>query len=122
MNLQENIHRIRQMMKVINEDNSKKDLSPIIRDSLNSIIERNKDIVCNIEVTAPWNRETIEPDKSFEHYKVLVTFIGGHGSKYFPETPEIQDKYYHIEDEIWEVVYGYFNEAIDVYSKKVKNC
>ena len=122
MRLQENIDRIKGMMKVINEDNSKKDLSPIIRDSLNSIIERNKDIICDIEVTAPWNRETIEPDKSFEHYKVLITFIGGEGSKYFPETPEIQDKYYHIEDEIWEVVYGYFNEAIDVYSKKVKNC
>ena len=63
------------MMGIINEDNSKKDLSPMIRESLNSFIERNKHIVCDIEVTAPWNRETIEPDKSFKHYKVLVTFI-----------------------------------------------
>lgn len=122
MRLQENIDRIKGMMKVINEDNSKKDLSPIIRDSLNSIVERNKDIICNIEVIAPWNRETIEPNKSFEHYKVLITFIGGQGSKYFPETPEIQDKYYYITDEIWDVVYGYFDEAIDIYTKKIKNC
>ena len=122
MNLQENIHRIKEMMGVINEDNSKKDLSPMIRESLNSLIERNKHIVCDVEVTAPWNRETVEPDKSFKHYKVLVTFIGGYGTKYFPATQAVQEKYDNLMDEIWETVYGFFGEPIDVYSKKVKEC
>ncbi len=122
MNLHEDISRIKQMMGIINKDNSKKDLSPMIRESLNSFIERNKHIVCDIEVTAPWNRETIEPDKSFKHYKVLVTFIGGYGTKYFPATQAVQEKYDNIMDEVWETVYGYFGEPIDVYSKKVKEC
>lgn len=122
MNLHEDISRIKQMMGIINEDNSKKDLSPMIRESLNSFIERNKHIVCDVEVTAPWNRETVEPDKSFKHYKVLVTFIGGHGTKYFPTTQAVQEKYDNLMDEIWETVYGFFGEPIDVYSKKVKEC
>ena len=122
MNLHEDISRIKQMMGIINEDNSKKDLSPMIRESLNSLIERNKHIVCDVEVTAPWNRETVEPDKSFKHYKVLVTFIGGYGTKYFPATQAVQEKYDNLMDEIWETVYGFFGEPIDVYSKKVRNC
>ena len=122
MNLYEDISRIKQMMGFIKEDNSKKDLSPMIRESLNSFIERNKHIVCDIEVTAPWNRETIEPDKSFKHYKVLVTFIGGYGTKYFPTTQAVQGKYDNLMDEIWETVYGFFGEPTDVYSKKVKKC
>ena len=109
-------------MGIINEDNSKKDLSAMIRESLNGLIDRNKHIVCDIEVTAPWNIETIEPDKSFKHYKVLITFIGGYGTKYFPATQEVQEKYDNIMDEVWETVYGYFGEPIDVYSKKVKEC
>ena len=122
MNLHEDISRIKQMMGIINEDNSKKDLSTMIRESLNGLIDRNKHIVCDIEVTAPWNRETIEPEKSFKHYKVLIKFIGGYGTKYFPTTQAVQEKYDNIMDEVWETVYGFFGEPTDVYSKKVKEC
>lgn len=94
----------------------------MIRESLNSLIERKKHIVCDIEVTAPWNRETVEPDKSFKHYKVLVTFIGGYGTKYFPATSAVNQKYDDIMDEVWHTVYDYFSEPTDVYRKNVKHC
>jgi hypothetical protein len=122
MNLQENINRIKEMMGIISEDNSKKDLSLMIRESLNTLIERKKHIVCDIEVTAPWNRETIEPDKSFKHYKVLVTFIGGYGTRYFPLTQWDNQKYDDIMDEVWHTVFDYFGEPTDVYKKNVKHC
>jgi hypothetical protein len=99
-----------------------KDLSPMIRESLNTIIESNGDRVCDIEVTAPWKRETVEPDKSFKHYKVLVKFIGGYGTKYFPTTQAVISKYYDIIDEIWDTIYGYLNLPTDIYSKTVKSC
>ena len=131
MNLHEDISRIKQMMGIIKEDNSKKDLSPMIRESLNSLIERKKHIVCDIEVTAPWNRKSVEFDGKFQkysssvpfkHYKVLVTFIGGYGTKYFPLTQSDNQKYDDIMDEVWHTVYDYFGEPTDVYSKKVKEC
>jgi len=99
-----------------------KDLSPMIRESLNTIIKNNGHILCDIEVTAPWNRETVEPDKSFKHYKVLVKFIGGYGTKYFPTTQAVNSKYNEIMDEIWDTIYGYLNLPTDIYSKTVKSC
>ena len=54
---------------------SKKDLSPMILKLLETtIIPKYKDMICGVEVTAPWNRETIEPDKLFKHYKILINF------------------------------------------------
>jgi hypothetical protein len=104
------------------QEKPRKDLSDLIKKSLEPLIERKKHIVCDIEITAPWNRETVEPDKSFEHYKILVTFIGGHGSKYWPATLAVNDKYDAIMNEVWHTIYDYFGIASDIYSKRVKTC
>jgi hypothetical protein len=105
------------------EDNQlKKDLSPLIRKLLQSIIDRNSDIICDIEVTAPWNRETIEPNKSFEFYKILITFIGGSESGRWPKTMAIHDKNDEIMDEIWSLVYDVIGEATDLYLTEEPRC
>lgn len=104
------------------EEKSKKDLSPMIRESLNNIIEIHKDIVCDIEITAPWNRETIEPHNSFKHYKVLITFIGGYGTEYFPVTQSVRKRYDDIIDEIWQTAYSFFGQPTDIYMKTTKEC
>jgi hypothetical protein len=105
------------------EDNQpKKDLSPLIRKLLQSIIDRNSDIICDIEVTAPWNRETIEPNKSFEFYKILITFIGGSESGRWPKTMAIHDKNDEIMDEIWSLVHDVIGEATDIYSTNEPRC
>jgi hypothetical protein len=122
MKLQENINRIKEVMGVVNEGEPKKDLSPMMKKLLQNFTERKRHIICDIEITAPWNRESIEPDKSFNHYKILVTFIGGPGTKYWPKTQSINVVYGKIMDEIWETVYNYISEPVDVYSKTTENC
>ena len=105
------------------EDNQlKKDLSPLIRKLLQSIIDRNSDIICDIEVTAPWNRETIEPNKSFEFYKILITFIGGSESGRWPKTMAIHHKNDEIMNEIWSLVYDVIGEATDLYLTEEPRC
>ena len=46
MNLQENINRIKEMMGVLNEGESQKDLSSLIKQSLEPMMERESDIIC----------------------------------------------------------------------------
>jgi hypothetical protein len=101
---------------------SEKDLSPYIEKLLQSIVERDSDIICGVEVTAPWNRKTIEPDKSFKQYKILVKFIGGPGTEYYPMSYIDQDMYENIINEMWSATYNYLGVPADVYSKKSKKC
>jgi hypothetical protein len=103
-------------------DNTKKDLSPKIKRVLQSIIERENDIVCGVEVTAPWNRESLEFNRPFRHYKILVKFIGGPGTDYYPLTRDDEDMYHNIMDEMWQAVYNYLGLATDLYSQKNKKC
>lgn len=118
MNLQENIHRIKQMMGVINEDNSRKDLSSLIKQSLEPMMERENNIICDIEITAPWNRESYYNVS----YKVELLVIGGPNSKYWPVTQAVRKKYDKIIDEVWDTVYSYFGQAVDVNLDTTNQC
>ena len=73
MTLKDNIRKI--LKEEINNQKPK-DLSPIIARLLDGLKYRNEGIICDIKVTAPFNRKTIEPDKSFKHYKIEITFNG----------------------------------------------
>jgi len=116
MNLQNTIRRI------LREEIEKKDLSPIIEKLLNKLLIKNyKDIVCNVKVTHPSQRQSLNNDK-FDSYKVTITFIGGKGTEYWPETMEIRDKYESIMNEAWDIIYDYTNQAVDIFSTKVKKC
>jgi len=106
----------------ISEKESKKDFSPMIKKLLKPLIKRNKDIICDIEVTAPWNREDNDPDKSSDRYKVIVTFIGGPKTKYWPVTQFVRGKFNKIVDEVWQTIYGFLSEASDVYIEITHNC
>ncbi len=117
MNLQEDINRIKQMRGVINEDKSRRDLSSLIKQSLEPIMERENNIICDIEITAPWHRESYSSD-----YKVDILIKGGPGSKYWPVTQAVRNKFNKIIDEVWQKIYGYFNEATDVYIEITHQC
>ena len=118
MDLQENINRIKQMMGVINEDNSRKDLSSLIKQSLEPMMEREDNIICDIEITAPWNRESYYNVS----YKVELLVIGGPNSKYWPVTQAVRKKYDKIIDEVWDTVYSYFGQAVDVNLDTTNQC
>jgi len=118
MNLQENINRIKEMMGVINEDNSRKDLSSLIKQSLEPMMERENNIICDIEITAPWDRESYYNVS----YKVDLLVIGGPNSKYWPVTQAVRKKYDKIIDEVWDTVYSYFGQAVDVNLDTTNQC
>jgi hypothetical protein len=102
----------------------------IIEKVLNTIVlpEYNH-VICGFEVKEPNERVDDlgkNPSKyqiaQFKFVSVTVTFIGGHGTKFFPQTQGIKKMYDEVLDEIWEVIYNYTNEAVDTYYKTVKDC
>jgi len=107
--------------RVLREEESKDDMSPMITDLLNNIVVNDNEDVCKVEVTAPWNRETISGG-DYKSYKVNVYFIGGYGSKNWPRTEAVKDKEENIMNEIWETVYNFMGIGTDLYSSRVKNC
>jgi hypothetical protein len=113
----------------INEskEESKKEM---IENVLNNIIlPEYGHVICGFEVKAP-NERVDDLGKNPSKYQtnqlkfvsVTVTFIGGHGTKLFPQTQGIKQMYDNILDEIWQVIYNYTNEAVDTFYKTVNDC
>jgi hypothetical protein len=104
---------IKKLLREEIDNHPKKDYSKSIEKLLETFIDGHKHIICDIEVTAPWNRETIEPGKSFEDYKILVKFNKGKSNA---------NEYYDTINEIWDIVFNFFNLTTDIYSEEVKKC
>ena len=104
------------------QETSRKDLSPMIEKLLERIKDNYPGIVCDIEVTAPWNRESTEFDESFEDYEILITFVGGYGSNRWPNTQAISSQNEDVMNEVWDLVYNVFNLTTDMYSKDNPRC
>jgi hypothetical protein len=93
----------------------------MIENVLNTIVLPEYDhVICGFEVTD--ERFDALGDSQFKYVSVTVTFIGGHGTKLFPKTEGVKKMYDDILDEIWEVIYNYTNEKVDVYYETVKDC
>jgi hypothetical protein len=82
------------------------------------MMERENNIICDIEITAPWNRESYYNVS----YKVDLLVIGGPNSKYWPVTQAVRKKYDKIIDEVWDTVYSYFGQAVDVNLDTTNQC
>ena len=96
-------------------------MSPMITDLLNNIVVNDNEDVCKVEVTAPWNRETISGEH-YHDYAVKVYFIGGPKTKNWPRTMAVVTKEEDIMGEIWQTVYNFMGLSMDLYSSTVKNC
>lgn len=115
MNLKETI------IKVLKEEKSKRDLSYVIKELVQFIIEDNKDILCDIEVVPPWYIKTIDGHLS-NMYKLTFIFIGGYDTKFWPRSMAIRDKEAKIMNDTWDLVYNFLGESVHMYSKLIKNC
>lgn len=104
------------------QETPRKDLSPIIEKLLDRIKDNYPDIVCDIEVTAPWNRESTEFEKSFEDYEILITIVGGYGSNRWPNSQAILAQNEDLVTEVWNLVYDFFGLATDIYIKNNPRC
>lgn len=118
MNILEQISRIHEMMDGNNRNNSS-----LIERLLNMIfVDKHNDIVCKVEVKHPDDREVLEGQPKYLSYSLTITFIGGYGTKYWPRTMSVRDKYEELMNEAWMIVHDYTNTPCDIYSKYVKEC
>jgi hypothetical protein len=109
-------------VKFINEAkyNSQK---KIIENVLNTIVlPEYEHVICGFEVKEPHERFDTLGNTSYKFISVTIIFIGGVGTKLWPQTQGVQRMYDDVGDEVWDVIYNYTNEAVDVYHKKVKDC
>ena len=87
-----------------------------------TILSEYSHAICDIKVTAPKDREVLDGQKPYLHYKINVYFIGGHGTKLWPRTQEIHDMYDKVMDTIWSTIYDYLGIATDLYKTYVPKC
>ena len=109
-------------VKFINESkyNSQKKL---IENILNTIVlPEYEHVICGFEVKEPHERFDTLGNTPFQFISVTIIFIGGIGTKLWPQTQGVQRMYDDVGDEVWDVIYNYTNEAVDVYRKTVKDC
>ncbi len=108
--------------KELNEskEESKKE---IIETILNTMVLPEYDhVICGFKVKEPHERFDTLGNTPFKFISVTVTFIGGRGTKLWPQTARVQEMYEDILDDIWDVIYNYTNEGVDVYYETVKDC
>lgn len=109
-------------VKFLNES-KEKSTKELITSVLNTIVLPDyEDVICGFEVKKPHERFDTLGNTSFQFMSVTIIFIGGIGTKLWPQTQGVQRMYDDVTDEVWDVIYNYTNEAVDVYYKTVKNC
>ena len=117
MNLQTTIRRILR-------EESNKDLSPTMEKLLNTmLVKDNQDIICGVRVKHPDNRTKLQhSDNKYLSYRVDITFIGGYGTKFFPQTQAVQIRYDNLIDELWDIIYNFTGHGVDIFPKYIKEC
>jgi hypothetical protein len=74
---------VRQLIKRILKEEREKDLSPKIKKLLKNSVVPNHKMICTVDVVAP---EKMYEDPTGRDYQVMVSVIGGLGSKHWPMT------------------------------------
>ncbi len=98
-------------------------MKQVIEDILNNtILPEYEDLICGFEIKEPHERFDTMGNTPFKFISVTVTFIAGYGTKYWPITLSVRDKFDDIMNDIWDVIYNYTNIATDVYHKTVSKC
>jgi hypothetical protein len=117
MNLQTTIRRILR-------EESNKDLSPTMEKLLNTmLVKDNQDIICGVRVKHPDNRTKLQHQEyPYNNYRVDITFIGGYGTKFFPQTQAVQIRYDNLIDELWDIIYNFTGHGVDIFPKYIKEC
>lgn len=100
-----------------------KDYNTLISKVLERItMKEYSHIICGFKVTSPKDREVLDGQRPYRHYKIDVYFIGGRGTKLWPRTQGIQKMYDDVLDDIWDTVYNYLDIATDIYKTYLPKC
>ena len=109
---------MRQLIKRILREETRKDLSPVIKELLNtSIGPKYKRIICTFDAIPPWKTIT-----NSEDYQIMVSVIGGPGSKRWPNTQDKVRERDAIVNDVWHTVYNFIGLSTDVFLRNVKSC
>ena len=109
---------MRQLIKRILREETQKDLSPVIKELLNtSIGPKYKKIICTFDAIPPWKTLT-----NSEDYQIMVSVIGGPGSKRWPNTQDKVRERDAIVNDVWHTVYNFIGLSTDVFLRNVKSC
>lgn len=109
--------------KILKEElKSKIDYTQVIQKLLNTqLVKENQDIICGVEVFNPQNRR----QKQFgehQYYRVDITFIGGYGSKYFPRTMAVNERYNNLASRAQDIILNFLGVFVEVYANYVTEC
>jgi hypothetical protein len=109
---------VRQLIKRILREETRKDLSPLIKELLNtSIGPKYKRIICTFDAIPPWKTVT-----NSEDYQIMVSVIGGPGSKRWPNTQDKVRERDAIVNDVWHTLYNFIGLSTDVFLRNVKSC
>ena len=98
-------------------------MGPAIKELLNmSLVPNYKNIICDIDVVAPWNRKPIGSFSDFTDYQIIVNVIGGADSKRWPNTQALREEGDKIVNDTWHTVYNFLGASTDIFLKNVKSC
>jgi hypothetical protein len=103
----------------INES-KEKSTNELITTVLNTLVlPQYEHVICGFELK---NVDDKSLDNVINYPGVTVTFIGGYGTKMWPQTQAVQKMYDDVLDDIWETVWDYTGISLEIYSKYVKDC
>ena len=106
-------------VKFLNEskEKSKKDLIEKVLNDL--VLPQYEHVICGFELK---NVDDESLNNVINYPGVTVTFIGGYGTKMWPQTQAVQKMYDDVLDDIWETVWDYTGISLELYSKYVRDC
>ena len=105
--------------KSLNESKEKstKELIMFVLNTL--VLPQYEHVICGFELK---NVDDESLNNVINYPGVTVTFIGGYGTKMWPQTQAVQKMYDDVLDDIWQTVWDYTGISVELYSKKVKDC
>jgi hypothetical protein len=113
---------VRQLIKRILKEETEQDLSPAIKELLeSSVTPKYKDTICQIIVIPPWKRISFI-DSNSEEYEIMVRVVGGIGSKKWPQTQFVHKERDNIVRDIWHTVYNFLGISSSILIRNVISC
>ena len=105
--------------KSLNESKNKSTKDLIERVLNDLVLPQYKHIICGFELK---NVDDESLNNVINYPGVLVTMIGGYGTRMWPQTPTVQKMYDDLLDEIWDTLGDYTGISLALYSNYVKEC
>jgi hypothetical protein len=106
-------------IKSILMEESKRDLTSVIKTLLDGFVNDHKDILCKVEVKHPDNRTQLpHSDNNYENYRATFYLIA-HKGGYSTTRALLMDN---VMNEVWDLVYNYTGQRLDMFTKYVNSC